>query len=201
MTFDLSSSESRQEFLKVVASNPDALSFVADLATKVGVYRAYDVNSPGLFVQRNDREEGGTIVGICGGHRFLVNDGDLPWMVWQWQRLYACDLVESAKAKRALALLVIADEAREHYTSDTVVLQNDSCANGPGIATNKILRAFFLQEENGRVQAALDACYETIHAARKELGLSLRESPHIPAAIRALKIRLKRAKSESSSPA
>lgn len=192
MSFDLSTQENRNSFRsKIVASDPIAIGFVETLATRLSIH-TYDRNSPGLFVQRNDVEnEPGTIVGICGGRRFLVNDTDIAWMVWQWQRLAISDLVFDAKSRRALALLVIADDTYKGHNEDTIVLQNDSSIEGQAMATRTIIRMLKLREEQGRTQGMLDACYETIHAARKELGLSLRESSHIPNAIRVLKRKAK----------
>lgn len=192
MSFDLSTQENRNSFRsKIVASDPIAIGFVETLATRLSIH-TYDRNSPGLFVQRNDVEnEPGTIVGICGGRRFLVNDADIAWMVWQWQRLAISDLVFDAKSRRALALLVIADDTYKGHNEDTIVLQNDSSIEGQAMATRTIIRMLKLREEQGRTQGMLDACYETIHAARKELGLSLRESSHIPNAIRVLKRKAK----------
>jgi hypothetical protein len=192
MSFDLSIEENRNAFRsKIIAADPAAIKFVATLATQLDIHRAYDPLSPGLFVQRNDtNKEPGTIVAICGGRRFLVNDADIAWTVWQWQRLIASDLAFDAKCRRAFALLVIADNAYETH-DDTQALQNDSSVEGQAIATRTIIRCLQLREERNRTQSALDACYETIHAARKELGLSLRESSYIPNAIRALKARNK----------
>lgn len=186
---DFSVEENRRAFrMAIETSDPDAIAFIAALATRLEIHRAYNAMSPGLFVQRNDaNDEPGTIVGICGGRRFLVADSDIARTVWQWRRLEHSDFVAGAKSRRALALLVIADDAYAAYDADTIALQNDSSVGGLAIATRTILRCMELRDERARTQSALDSCYETIHAARKELGLSLRETSHIPNAIRALK--------------
>lgn len=186
---NLSVEENRRAFrMAIETSNSDAIGYVAALATRLEIHRAYNAMSPGLFVQRNDaNDEPGTIVGICGGRRFLISDSDVAWTVWQWRRLEHSDFVASAKSRRALALLVIADDAYAAHDADTIALQNDSSIGGLAIATRTILRCMELRDERAGMQSALDSCYKTIHAARKELGLSLRESSHIPSAIRAFK--------------
>lgn len=166
--FDLSVEENRRAFrMAIETSDSDAIAFIAALATRLEIHRACSAMSPGLFVQRNDaNDEPGTIVGICGGRRFLISDSDVAWTVWQWRRLERSDFVASAKSRRALALLVIADDAYSAHDADTIALQNDSSVGGLAIATRTILRCMELRDELARTQSALDSCYETIHAAR-----------------------------------
>lgn len=193
MKFDLQKQESRAAFRQAIAVNNEALSFVADVATRIGVHCAYNYSLPrGVSVQRSTSDRPGTIIGIIGGRQFLVNDGDIAWLTWQWVRLDNSSFVPDVKAARSLALLILADEYYGAHDTDTAALQNDSSVDGAGIATIRIVRCLQLQEENERTQATLDACYETIHAARKELGLSLRESVRIPQSIRDLKRRIAR---------
>jgi hypothetical protein len=114
MTFDLSTPDNREAFKQaIIVSDQNAIKYVAELATNLGVHRAYDLTSPGLFVQRNDREEGGTIVGICGGRRFLINDTRMVHLVQDWQGLNSPDVSmhDVGRSERALAMLILLSDA------------------------------------------------------------------------------------------
>lgn len=155
MTFDLSTPENREAFKRaIMCSDYDALKFVCDLATKLGVHRAYDETSPGLFVERNDREEGGTIVGICGGRRFLVNDWRIVDLVKEWVLIEGKGWIGESKSNRALALLVLADGLLDLPS----FIWDDSAVGGRGFAVDLIVRHLKLYEEVGRIrEEKLDA--------------------------------------------
>lgn len=194
MTFDLSTEQARDAFRsKIIESDPTAIGFVATLATQLGIHRAYDPISPGLFVQRNDADkEPGTIVGICGGRRFLVDDACIVGLVEDWHRLIGTRMSDVRLANRALAVLILLADTRPNIEGHSVPYAEEMIEVSPDL----IVQFLKLREEKDRVQSCLDACYETIHAARKLLGLSLRESQYIPNAIRELKRELAEAKTE-----
>jgi hypothetical protein len=147
-------------------------------------------------VQRNDADkEPGTIIAICGGRRFLVPDTQIVSLVDDWRRLIGRPMSDTRLANRALAILILLGDKHPNIEGYSVPYAKEMI----GVSPDFIVRFLKLSEEKDRVQSCLDACYETIHAARKELGLSLRESSYIPTAIGLLKQELAAAKRSSSS--
>jgi hypothetical protein len=164
--FDLSTPAKREMFQRaMIASDPKAIEHVSFLATKLGVHLAYDSTSPGLFVQRNDpNKEAGTIVGICGGRRFLVNDWAIDGLVEDWQHIEKAAWSNERKSMRALAVLVLICDMRPDIEGYSVDHGKEMIEVSPDL----IVQHLKLREEVFDLRATIERMEEEEHDRRME---------------------------------